>query len=383
MSVGSETFDVAVIGGGIGGATAACHIASAARGGAAPSVVLLEQEQELAHHTTSRSAAIFLEFDGVDAIQELSRASRAFLEANHPELDAPLLDPLPVVDIGNESTRADLAARVEQAREETDTVRLIETDELLDMCPVLNPEVVTVGMVEGRAASLDVMALHQLYVRRAVAHGAEVRRSARVSSIAAGTNGGFTLTTPAGTITAGRIVNAAGAWGDGVAKMAGVAPVGLEPKRRTAFTTSIAQDPSGWPFIYSAIDGLHGYFKPEAGNQLLCSLADETPSAPVDAKPEEIDVAQAIENINTMTTLNIRSVNTTWAGLRTFAPDRGPVFGPDDQNENFIWMVGQGGWGIVSSPAAGMIAAAAATNAPFPSALADRGLVAADLQPRR
>jgi len=379
----TASFDVAVIGGGIGGATAACHIAAASIEGAAASVVLLEQEQELAHHTTSRSAAIYLEFDGGRVMQALSGASRAFLDTDHPELDAPLLDPLPVIDVGNESTRANLVARVAEARELTDGVRLLEADALVAMCPVLRPEVVTVGMLEERSASLDVMALHQLYIRRAVAHGAEVRRASRVIAIKASTAGGFTITTASGAIAARRIVNAAGAWGDGVAQMAGVAPVGLTPMRRTAFTTSTTHDTNGWPFVYSNIDGLGGYFKPEAGQQLLCSLADETPSDPLDAKAEEIDVAKGIDNLNTLTTLDIRSVNTTWAGLRTFAPDRGPVFGPDDQNEDFIWMVGQGGWGIVSSPAAGMIAAAAATNAPFPAELVARGISATDLQPRR
>ena len=168
-----------------------------------------------------------------------------------------------------------------------------------------------------------------------------------------------------------------------MAALAGVEPVGLTPMRRTAFTARVDQDPSAWPFIYSHSSEYPCYFKPEAGSQLLCSLSDETPSEPMDAKPLEIDVARAIENINTISTLGLRSVTTTWAGLRTFAPDRGPVYGWDDAAEGFFWLVGQGGWGIVSSPAAGRIAAAAIAGDGLPADLAEAGLTPADLAPRR
>lgn len=369
-------FDVAVIGGGIAGATAACHIAKTR------SVVLLEQERELARHTTSRSAAIYLEYDGGSVFQRLNRASRAFFDVAHDELDAPLLDPLPVMSVGDESMRAEFERQIGEARELTPDVRLVEGPELLRMCPVLRPDRLTCGMLESSAASLDVMALHQLYVRRAVDRGAEVWRSSKVLAIA-DLKSGWKLATASGDLSADLIVNAAGAWGDEVAQMAGVEPVGLTPMRRTAFTTRIDHDPSSWPFIYAPAVDNHCYFKPEAGNQLLCSLADETPSEPCDARAEEIDVALAIHNINSLTTLGIRSVASSWAGLRTFAPDRAPVYGRDDNNLRFIWLVGQGGWGIVSSPAAGWIAAAAANCDPFPSRLSDIGLVEADLAPRR
>lgn len=371
-----DRFDVAVIGGGIGGATAACHIAPS------HSLVLLEQENELAYHTTSRSAAVFLESDGGRVFHRLNAASRPFLDAMHPELDAPLLDPLPVLNIGDESMREALKEQIAEASALTPGVRLVEGNELYATCPVLDPAAITVGMIEEGAASLDVMALHQLYVRRAVAAGADIQRSARVTGINELANG-WRLTTAAGVVEAGVIVNAAGAWGDGIATMAGVQPIGLTPMRRTAFTARVDQDPSSWPLVYAPVHDRHCYFKPEAGNQLLCSLADETPSEPIDAKPLEIDVARAIDNINALTTLELRSVTATWAGLRTFAPDRVPVFGVDDANARFVWMVGQGGWGIVSSPAAGLIAGAAVRRDPFPAELASLGLVAEDLLPRR
>ncbi|MEM7095278.1 MAG: FAD-dependent oxidoreductase [Actinomycetota bacterium] len=372
----TDRYDVAVVGGGIGGATAACHVSPHG------SLVLLEQEAELAYHTTSRSAAVYLEGDGGWILHRLNRGAREFLDTAHAELDAPLLDPMPVLNVGTASMHDEMRAQAERDSELTPAIRYLEGAEVLEWCPVLDPEVVTCAVVEPTAAALDVMALHQLYVRRARAAGADIRRDARVTAIAK-TESGWRLDTASGAIECGVIVNAAGAWGDGVADLAGVQPVGLTPMRRTAFTTRIDHDPTGWPLIYSQSSELHCYFKPEAGNQLLCSLADETPSAAVDAKPEEIDVAQAIENINAISTLNIRSVATTWAGLRTFAPDRDPVFGWDDGVDGFFWMVGQGGWGIVSSPSAGRIAAAAIAGTDFPADLAATGLTFEHLTPRR
>ncbi len=372
----TDGFDIAVIGGGIGGATAACHLTPNHR------VVLLEQEAELAFHTTSRSAAIYLEGDGGGIMHRLNRSSRAFFDQNHPELDAPLLDPLPVLTVGTEGMEQELQDQAARDVVLTPSIRYVSGHELVDLCPILRPEVVTCGILEASAASLDVMALHQLYVRRARAGGTEVRRSSKVTAIER-TTGGWRLATASGTIECGTIVNAAGAWGDIVAELAGVQPVGLTPMRRTAFTARVDQDPTLWPFIYSHSSRYPCYFKPEAGQQLLCSLSDETPSEPVDARPLEIDVAMAIDHINTISTLNLRSVTTTWAGLRTFAPDRDPVYGWDDSVDGFFWLCGQGGWGIVSSPAAGRIAAAAIAGDDLPAELVEAGLRFEDLAPRR
>lgn len=372
----ADHFDIAIVGGGIAGATAACSLAPDHR------VVLLEQEAELAFHTTSRSAAVYLEADGGYVLHRLNRAARPFFDAAHPELDAPLLEPMPVLNVGTADMADRLRAQAERDAAVTPSIRFLEGSELAEHCPVLAPDVITCAVLESTAASIDVMATHQLYVRRARAAGAEVRRSSRVSAIER-LDSGWSLSTATGQISCGIVVNAAGAWGDVVAEMAGVQPVGLTPMRRTAFTTKLDQDPAGWPLVYSMSPELTCYFKPEAGQQLLCSLADETPSEPLDARPEEIDVAKAIDHINTISTLDIRSVATTWAGLRTFAPDRDPVFGFDDEVDGFYWLVGQGGWGIVSSPTAGRITAAAITHDSFPEDLAEAGLTPAHLAPRR
>jgi len=367
--------DVAVIGGGIAGVTAASQLIST------HSVVLLEQESELAFHTTSRSAAIFVENEGGAIFQRLGAASRAFLD-DPPGADAPILEPLPVLSIGDASMVEDFTAEVTRAKEVTPSIRWVAGAELTELCPALRPNRVAVGMLEPNAASIDVMGLHQLYLRTARRGGADVRRSATVTAMSR-LNDSWILKTRAGRVEAEFVVNAAGAWGDVVGAMAGAQALGLVPNRRTAFTSPIAVDASDWPFIYSRIPDVECYFKPEAGGQLLCSLADETPSEPCDARVEEIDVALAIERINSLTTLELRSVRTSWAGLRTFAPDRNPVFGWDDKLDNFMWLVGQGGCGIISSPAAGQIAAALIRGDPLPQPMLDLGLTTASLAPRR
>ena len=372
----SAAFDVAVIGGGIAGVSAARAVADT------HSVVILEQENELAHHSTSRSAAIFVENEGGPIFHRLATASRPFLETEHSELDAPLLDPLPVLKVGSEAERPVLQAEAEQAAQITSPVRLIDDGELYELAPMLNPEFVSIGVYEPTAASVDVMALHQLYLRRARNHGAQVRRSARVTALSRAPHG-WTIETTDGTVGAAVVINAAGAWGDVVGQLAGAKPLGLTPKRRTAFTSPVDADPTDWPFVYSQIADRTCYFKPEAGNQLLCSLSEENPTEPCDAKPEEIDVAQAIDNINHLTTLGLRSVNITWTGLRTFAPDRNPVFGWDDSVDGFLWLVGQGGCGIVSSAAAGDVAAALIREQSLPAALTQLGVTEQDLAPRR
>ena len=366
-------FDVAVIGGGIAGVSAAANVAPT------HSVVLLEQESELAHHTTSRSAAIYVESEGGPVFHRMSTASKPFFDES-PGSDTPLLTSMPVLKVGDESTVEALTTEYEHGKEVTPTLRYVTGNELLELCPVLNPSVLTVGVYEDTAGSIDVMALHQLFLRTARSNGTEIRRSARL--ISASRRSHWHLETEAGPIEAGVIVNAAGAWGDVVAQSCGVEKLGLMPMRRTAFTAPIEHDPSDWPFIYSFTPELQCYFKPEAGNQLLCSLSEENLSDPVDARAAELDVAMAIDRIQTISTLTLRTVKTTWAGLRTFAPDRNPVFGWDDSVDGFLWMVGQGGCGIVTSPAAGQVAGALIRGEPLPNTVTDLGLTKQDLAPR-
>ncbi len=370
--------DVAVVGGGIAGVSAAAAIAPT------HSVVLLEQESELAYHTTSRSAAVYVENEGGPIFHRLSTASRPFFDAEHVVEGLPTryVEPMPVLAVGNESNRQEIIDRSRAGQEVTPSIRILEGDELLTHCPIIDPASVTIGMLEPTAGSIDVMGVHQHFLRNARRDGGQVLRSAKVQS-GERRGGRWYLETAAGTIDAEVVVNAAGAWGDVVASSCGVQPVGLQPKRRTAFTARSSVDPTGWPFIYSSIPGLECYFKAEAGSQLLCSLSDEQDSEPCDARPEELDIALAIERINTISTLDLRSVTTTWAGLRTFASDRNPIFGWDDSADGFLWMVGQGGCGIVTAPAAGEVAGALVRGESLPSSVTDLGLTAEALAPRR
>jgi D-arginine dehydrogenase len=194
---------------------------------------------------------------------------------------------------------------------------------------------------------MDVAAIHQAYVRRLRSNGGTIATSREVTDLAAGPP--WRVVTPDGTWEADRVVNAAGAWGDEIAELAGLRPVGLVPKRRTAFMVTAPPESAEWPLVTDADHSF--YFKPD-GVQLLCSPADETPSEPVDARPEDVDIALAIERINEVTSLGIRSIRSSWAGLRTFAPDGSMVIGPDPDEPTFHWLVGQGGTGIQTAPAA-------------------------------
>ncbi|MGA7272241.1 MAG: FAD-binding oxidoreductase [Acidimicrobiia bacterium] len=370
----SEPFEVAVIGGGIAGVSAAFELASTHK------VVLVEAEENLAHHSTGRSAALFFENYGAEAIRPLTLASRPFLSSPHPDLtDVPLMRPRGAMWIA----RPDQAGELDQIAEEGrrtggDPVQLTPS-EACRRVPVLIEQRLAGGLWEPDPMDLDVAALHQAYVRGLRARDGRILTSAPVSSVE---ERGIDWLVQAGPheLTATTIVDAAGAWGDEVAELAGVEPVGLTPMRRTAFM--VAGDPawSDWPMVVNVDHDF--YFKPD-GSQLLCSPADETPSPPCDARPEMTDVALAIERINEATTLEIRSVRSQWAGLRTFAPDRAMVIGPEPSAPGFFWLVGQGGTGIQTAPAAATLLAAQVRGEPLPAQLDQAGVDPHRLGPAR
>jgi D-arginine dehydrogenase len=235
--------------------------------------------------------------------------------------------------------------------------------------------------LEEGSADIDVHALHHGFLREARAQGARLHLACRVEALAP-SPAGWTLTTTAGTFRAPVVVNAAGAWGDEVARRAGVAPLGLAPLRRTAI---LVQPPewlacAAWP---AAIDvDEQFYFKPDAG-LLLLSPADETPSPPCDAQPEELDVAIAVDRFEQATGMQVRQVKHRWAGLRVFSPDRSPVAGFDPRAPGFFWLVGQGGYGIQTAAALGRVAAALAARESLPTDIAAMGVDAAMLGPAR
>ena len=370
-----QTTDFAVIGAGIAGASAAYELS---RHG---SVAILEMEQTPGHHTTGRSAALYTEAYESGPVRLLVLASRRHLEAPPDGFaDRPLLSPLATLFIARPDQLSTLDA-IEDDVAGIVPVERLDARQTLHLCPQLRPDYVAGGLIETNSMEIDVHGLHQGFLRGARRRGAEVTTGTAVNRIAAGT-AGVTVHTTRGAVSAGHVINAAGAWCDHVAMMAGARPKGLQPYRRTALTFDVPSgvDISGWPMVVDADEQF--YFKPER-TQFMGSLAEETPMPPHDVHPEEIDVALAIKRINTATTFAIRHVRSTWAGLRTFAPDRRPVVGADPDVERLFWLAGQGGYGIMTSPAMADLTASLITASPLPSELQAVGFDPATVSPRR
>lgn len=357
--------DFIVIGGGIAGVSAAAHLAPHG------SVLLLEAEATLTYHTSGRSAALFVINYGSEGSRPLAIASREFLESP-PEgaADGVLLSERGLLWIGNEDQMSSLSSIASEGWSSGAGSQLIDQDAVLEMVPVLRPEFIAGGLYEPSARDIDVAGLHQAFVRIARHHSASIVTRAPVSGLRRASSG-WEVTAAGERYEADVVVNAAGAWGDEIAGAAGIPPVGLRPMRRTAFMVPGSADYSRWPLTVDADQSF--YFKPD-GVQLLCSLAEEEPSEPTDAKPRMEDVALAIERINMATTLAIRAVNSQWTGLRTFAPDRELVIGEEPSEAGFFWLVGQGGIGIQTSPAYGSLLAHLVLGGSLPRSLVEAGV---------
>lgn len=374
MSV--QEADFLVIGGGIAGASAAYNLAGSAK------VVVLERESQPGYHSTGRSAALYSETYGNFIIRALTVASGAFYDAPPAGFaDHDLLTPRGTIIVGREDQVAKLDQAYAEARQLVDNVARLDRAEVLERCPLLRPDYVAGGVLEPDARDIDVHAVHGGFLRGLRARGGSVVTDAEVLGLRRD-GGKWTVETRAGSFAAPVVINAAGAWCDEIAALAGVTPVGLEPKRRTAFTFAAPADTDlhALPMIIDADESF--YFKPEVG-QFLASPADETPIAPCDVQPEEIDIAEAVERIETCSTLQIRRINHKWAGLRSFVADRTPVVGFDAAAEGFFWLAGQGGYGIQTSPAMGQLAAALARSEDVPAPIAAFGVKAEALSPLR
>ncbi|OPX09627.1 FAD-binding oxidoreductase [Mycobacterium sp. AT1] len=368
--------DVVVVGGGIAGVSIAYELSTAVR------VTLLEMEPTLAYHTTGRSAATFLETYGGEQIRALTTGSRAFFSDPPEVFESTLMTPRPSLQFAT-TGRAAVIERMHAAvlRQVADA-ELLDGDRCHELFPLLRPEVVERGMYEPRAMALDVAALHQGYVRGARRNGAEIVRTAQVVSLQRLGDAWTATTADGGTHRAPVVVDAAGAWADVLAAAAGVRPVGLTPVRRTIFMVDspLGEASRGWP---NCSDVDQSFYVKTAGAQFLCSPADETPCPPSDAKPDELEIARAIDAINATTTIGVRSIGASWAGLRTFAPDRNFVVGEDADAPGFFWLAGQGGYGIQTAPATARLGAALVLGQPVPADLVARGLDVTRLAPHR
>jgi D-arginine dehydrogenase len=341
---------IGIIGGGIAGVSAAYYLAQKLGG---EHVVLVEAESQLAQHTTGRSAAILIENYGAVPVRALTKVGLSFLRQTPADLaDRPILTQRGSLFVATPDEDDEVEQLIAEASQLNVKQHELSTDEAIALCPMLRPGVHSRALYEPDAADIDVAVLHQAFVRGFRSAGGTILTSTRITDISRTANG-WRLGSTSEPLEVEIVINAAGAWGDVVAASAGIAPIGLTPLRRTVFmATSPFPNSENWPIVSSAE---HGWYAKPDGHQFLCSPADETPSEPCDAKPEEIDIAIAIDRINAATTMGIRSVTSTWAGLRTFAPDRSLVVGPDPTDPNFFWLVGQGGTGIQTSPGTGQL----------------------------
>lgn len=339
-----KSCDFLVVGAGIAGASAAYELATEGK------VVLLEREAHPGMHATGRSAAIFLETYGNATVRALTHCSRAFLE-RPPEgfTEVPLIQPRGALFISSQSNLPQLAEHFSAVSELVKTVSWLGPEQLHAMLPCLQKDLWVAGVFEPEAQDLDVNAIHQGYLRGFRRRGGEVAVDAGLET-AHYAHGLWRVRTRAGEFEAPYLINAAGAWADDVARLAGVAPIGLQALRRTAVVLD-APAQSGaadWPYFGDIAESF--YVKPESG-RLLASPCDETPVLPCDAQPDEFDVATIVDRIETMTTLPVARISGKWAGLRTFTADRTPVAGHALDAPGFFWLAGQGGYGIQTAPA--------------------------------
>lgn len=333
-------WDIAIVGAGIAGTTLAAEIGDRAR------VLLIEAEDAPGYHATGRSAAFWSETYGGPGIQPLTTASGDALRAGG------FLDPLGSLHIGQASDEAQAAAFLGAFADSGVALHAVDPR---DHVPGLRSGW-TIGIMEPTCAYIDVAALHADALARARKDGAQLVLRAALTS-AQRVAGRWRIETTTGVHEAAVLVDAAGAWADGVARIAGASPLGVQPYRRTMVQLKTDPAPAaGVPHVVHV--GGDFYFKPEAGGRLWLSPHDETPSDPTDAQPEELDVAVAIDRFEQAVDWQVTQVERKWAGLRSFAPDRLPIYGFAADTPGFFWFAGQGGFGIQTAPAAARIGAA-------------------------
>ncbi len=355
----SQGFDVIVIGAGIVGASVSARLAPTHR------VALVEAEAQAGYHTTGRSAAIWIRNYGPPDVRVLTGLSRDFYKA-------------PPADIGTDHLAIDRSilylAPADQGRQLDD---LIAQDLGIEEIPLARAKALCPAIIDGYATraglesdgfDMDVAGLHQYFLRKMRQGGGQILLRNRAGRIER-KNGTWEVETSGGlTLTAPIVVNAAGAWGDEVAKIAGLAPIGLVPCRRTAAIIDPAPFAvEHWPLVQSAAHDW--YVRAEARTKLMVTPCDETPDVPHDVQPDELDVAIGIDRMQQALDIQVRRVEHSWAGLRTFTPDRSLAFGYDNAVEGFFWAVGQGGYGIQTAPAASaLITAMVKREDPGPAA---------------
>ena len=342
-----ERADVIVIGAGMAGATAAANLAATHK------VLLMEAEETAGYHATGRSAAIWIRNYGAADVRILTAASKDFFENPPPDFtETPLAAPRPVLQLAP----ADQVAALEDLLAGGAVIERISIARARELVPALRADYAVAAALETDCFDIEVAALHAGYLKQLRARGGAIALRQRAGRIWH-ENGLWHAEAQDGAVHAApALVNAAGAWGDVVAELAGEPRVGLQPKRRTACIIDPAPfDVRGWPLVGDV--GHSWYARPEARSKIMLSPADEIDSEPMDAWPDDYDVAIAVDRMQQALEIEVQRVEHSWAGLRTFAPDRSLVIGAG-RLPGFFWMCGQGGYGIQTAPAAGMLIAA-------------------------
>jgi D-arginine dehydrogenase len=342
----TRDYDIAVIGAGMAGATAAAFLSAAQR------VALIEAEDVAGYHTTGRSAAIWILNYGPPDVRALTRLSRSFYEAPPDGFaETPLIRYRSVLTIATQDQIPELDAFI-AAGQGVERATIVQAHALV---PALRQGYLGGAALED-AFDMDVAAIHQGFLRMVRHNGGTVALRSRAGRIER-RDGTWQIETSSGdTFRAAILVNAAGAWGDEVATIAGATPLGLEPRRRTAVIIDPAPfDVSDWPMVRGVNNGW--YARAEARTRLMISPADATPTYPHDVQPEEFDIAVAVDRVQQALDITVRRIEHSWAGLRTFTPDGSLAFGWDPRVDGFFWCVGQGGYGIQTAPAAGRLVA--------------------------
>jgi len=365
----NHRFDAVIVGAGIAGATVAAHLSADHR------VALVEAEEAAGYHSTGRSAAIWILNYGPPDVQVLTGRSRAFFESPPAGFtQTPIMNQRPVLFLAP----TDQLDALDRLLSSGSGLRPLSPEAAREIVPALRPGYAAAAAIEDDAFDMDVATLHQGFLRMLRTNGGQLAlrsRTGRIERVAGewqvDVTGGERFVAPV-------VVNAAGAWGDVVAKQAGISPLGLVPKRRTGVVIDPGQwmVPS-WPMIN---DVSHTWYaRPEARTKLMVSPADETDMEPHDVQPDELDIAIAIDRMQQALDIEVRRTEHSWAGLRTFTPDRNLAFGWAGDAEGFFWCVGQGGYGIQTSPAAGqLIADVISGRDPGPA-----GSILAAIDPRR
>jgi D-arginine dehydrogenase len=347
-------YDIIIIGGGIAGASLGAEVAAHAR------VLILEMEDITGYHATGRSVAFWTESYGGPAVQPLTSASGPLLANPDSNFsNTSFLSPRGAIHIGQQEDGRSIDSFTHQFACSGISLDRLETTDLAALIPGLRNEW-TIGISEPSTADIEVGALHAAYLRQFARSGGILQTGARLMA-AKHDRLGWEVQTTAGVFHCATLVDAAGAWADDVARLCHVAPLGIRPLQRTVVQLRVEPEVTADLPLILDIDGRF-YFKPAGGGRLWLSPHDEEPAAPGDAAPDEVAVATAIDRLHKVVDWRVAAVERKWAGLRSFAPDRLPVYGYDKVLPHFFWFAGQGGFGIQTAPAAARIASALLLN---------------------